>query len=401
MKELFLEYWDLPRELEAMLKLALGQQADFEGLDWDYFGRLVSQHKIQPLLIRGIRRLGPQAEKYPSLAALAREQNRYAAGNMRRLQALAEVNAAFAREGIRMLSMKGPLLSMELYGDPGMRTSKDLDLMVSPADLSRAGEVLKGLGYELEPHPYATTPLRHKYYNLIENEKHEVYHRSEICIELHWQHDYQTEQSFDALWERREERPFMGGKTAVMGADDRYPALFIHAAEHGFMRLRWLLDLYELQKKPGFSWERIFELMEQQGVGEVLLEAMLVMYRLRLPELKDVDVGRFSLTGGEGGVTLGVAPELEKTAKQAADLCDGVGPMLLQERRPTDPEWKAYDRLLPRAVYGKTPIQWVLTVMGPTVFEFELIDLPDWLFWLYFIIRPCNWGRRKLFGGKK
>ena len=401
MKELFLEYWDLPRELEAILKLALGQQADFEGLDWEYFGRLVSQHKIQPLLIRGIRRLGPQAEKYPSLAALAREQNRYAAGNMRRLQALAEVNAAFAREGIRMLSMKGPLLSMELYGDPGMRTSKDLDLMVSPADLSRAGEVLKGLGYELEPHPYATTPLRHKYYNLIENEKHEVYHRSEICIELHWQHDYQTEQSFDALWERREERPFMGGKTAVMGADDRYPALFIHAAEHGFMRLRWLLDLYELQKKPGFSWERIFELMEQQGVGEVLLEAMLVMYRLRLPELKDVDVGRFSLTGGEGGVTLGVAPELEKTAKQAADLCDGVWPMLLQERRPTDPEWKAYDRLLPRAVYGKTPIQWVLTVMGPTVFEFELIDLPDWLFWLYFIIRPFNWVRRKLLGGKK
>ena len=401
MKELFLEYWDLPRELEAMLKLALGQQADFEGLDWDYFGRLVSQHKIQPLLIRGIRRLGPQAEKYPSLAALAREQNRYAAGNMRRLQALAEVNAAFAREGIRMLSMKGPLLSMELYGDPGMRTSKDLDLMVSPEDLSRAGEVLKGLGYELEPHPYATTPLRHKYYNLIENEKHEVYHRSEICIELHWQHDYQTEQSFDALWERREERPFMGGKTAVMGADDRYPALFIHAAEHGFMRLRWLLDLYELQKKPGFSWERSFGLMEQQGVGEVLLEAMLVMYRLRLPELKDVDAGRFSLTGGEGGVTLGVAPALEKTAKQAAALCDGVWPMLLQERRPTDPEWKAYDRLLPRAVYGKTPIQWVLTVMGPTVFEFELIDLPDWLFWLYFIIRPFNWVRRKLFGGKK
>ncbi len=401
MTELFLKYWDLPRELEAMLKLALGQQADFEGLDWAYFDQLVRQHKIQPLLIRGIRKLGRTAEQYPALAALAREQNRYAAGNMRRLQALAEVNTAFAREGIRMLSMKGPLLSMELYGDPGMRTSKDLDLMVSPDDLTRAGEVLKGLGYELEQNPYATTPLRHKYYNLIENEKHEVYFRDEICIELHWQHDYQTEQSFDDLWERREERPFMGGKTAVMGADDRYPALFIHAAEHGFMRLRWLLDLYELQKKPGFSWERLFGLMEQQGVGAVLLESMLVMYRLRLPNLKDVNGGRFSLTGGEGGVVLRVAAQLEKTAQRAADLCDGAWPLLLQERRPTDPEWKAYDRLLPRAVYGKTPIQWVLTAMGPTVYEFELIDLPDWLFWLYFIIRPFNWAYRKLFGGKK
>ena len=401
MKELFLKYWDLPRELEAMLKLALGQQADFEGLDWAYFDRLVRQHKIQPLLIRGIRKLGRTAEQYPALAALAREQNRYAAGNMRRLQALAEVNAAFAREGIRMLSMKGPLLSMELYADPGMRTSKDLDLMVSPEDLSRAGAVLKGLGYELEQNPYATTPLRHKYYNLIENEKHEVYFRDEICIELHWQHDYQTEQSFDDLWERREERPFMGGKTAVMGADDRYPALFIHAAEHGFMRLRWLLDLYELQKKPGFSWELLFGLMEQQGVGAVLLESMLVMYRMRLPNLKDVDGDRFSLTGGEGGVVLCVDAQLEKAAQRAADLCNGAWPLLVQERRPTDPEWKAYDRLLPRAVYGKTPIQWVLTAMGPTVYEFELIDLPDWLFWLYFIIRPFNWAYRKLFGGKK
>ena len=320
---------------------------------------------------------------------------------MRRLQALAQVNAAFTREGIRMLSMKGPLLSMELYGDPGMRTSKDLDLMVSPEDLSRAGEVLKGLGYELEQNPCATTPLRHKYYNLIENEKHEVYFRGEICIELHWQHDYQTEQSFDDLWERREERPFMGVKTAVMGADDRYPALFIHAAEHGFMRLRWLLDLYELQKKPGFSWERLFGLMEQQGVGAVLLESMLLMYRLRLPNLKDVDGDRFSLTGGEGGVVLRVDAQLEKAAQRAADLCDGAWPLLVQERRPTDPEWKAYDRLLPRAVYGKTPIQWILTAMGPTVYEFELIDLPDWLFWLYFIIRPFNWAYRKLFGGKK
>ena len=401
MKELFLKYWDLPRELEAMLKLALGQQADFEGLDWESFGRLVSQHKIQPLLIRGIRKLGPEAERYPALAALAREQNRYAAGNMRRLQALAEVNAAFAREGIRMLSMKGPLLSMELYGDPGMRTSKDLDLMVSPEDLSRAGEVLKGLGYELEPHPYATTPLQHKYYNLIENEKHEVYHRDEICLELHWQHDYQTEQSFDDLWERREERPFMGGKTAVMGADDRYPALFIHAAEHGFMRLRWLLDLYELQKKPGFSWERLFGLMEQQGVGELLLETMLVMYRLRLPNLKDVDCGRFALHGNGERIVLRVVPELEKTAKRAVALCDAVWPLLLKEVGTKEDQWQTYDRLMPSAVLTKTPLRWFLSAVGPTVYEFELIALPDWLFWLYFIIRPFNWAYRKLFGGKK
>lgn len=401
MKEFYLEYWELPRELRAMLQLALGQEPLLDGLDWTYFDALVAQHKIQPLLIRGIRKLGPDAQEYPGLMELLRSQNRFAAGSMRRLQALAEVNAAFARAGIRMITMKGPLLSMELYGDPGMRTSKDLDLMVSPEDLGRAGEILKELGYELAQNPYATTPLRHKYYGLIEHEKHEVYHRSEICMELHWQHDYQRSQSFDELWQRREELPFMGGSIAVMGRDDRYPALIIHAAEHGFLRLRWLLDLYELQKKPGFSWERVFGLMEQQGVGEVLLETMLVMYRLKLPRLPDVACSRFSLTAGEKGVTLRVQEALEPMARRAQALCDGVFPLLLREYRPVDQVWKAYDRLLPTAVYGKSAAQWILTAMGPTVFEFELIDLPDWLFWLYFIIRPFNWVRRKLFGGKR
>ena len=65
------------------------------------------------------------------------------------------------------------------------------------------------------------------------------------------------------------------------------------------------------------------------------------------------------------------------------------------------PEWKAYDRCLPTSMYGKTLLQQLLLVLGPTKFEFELIDLPDWLFWLYFPIRPFNWLRRKLYGGKE
>ena len=57
--------------------------------------------------------------------------------------------------------------------------------------------------------------------------------------------------------------------------------------------------------------------------------------------------------------------------------------------------------MLPTAVYNRSFLSTVLGVVGPTDFEFELVDLPDWLFWLYFIIRPFNWIRRKLFGGKK
>lgn len=398
MKEVFLEYWKIPRELRLLLDVSTQQKSGIPAeLDWDYFHRLVSQHRIQPLLIRGLRQPGAQCS--PELEKYRSQQNKFAVQSMEQVRTLAAINAAFADAGIRMITMKGPLLAMELYGDPSLRNSRDLDLMVPEEELDRAAEILVGMGFAEEVLLHNATPLRRKFYNIIEHEKHRVFNRNGLCIELHWQSDYQREQSFEELWSRREERPLLGRPVALMGADDRYPALIVHAAEHGFLRLRWLLDLYELQKKPAFSWEHLYEQMTAQGVGELLLEAMLVMYRLELPGLEDVQTSRFSLTRGEGGAVL--RTEQDAVADRAMALSDAVYPLILREVSPTEPEWKAYDRHLPTTIYGKTALQSILLVLGPTKYELELIDLPDWLFWLYFIIRPFNWLRRKLSGGKE
>lgn len=396
MKEAYLENWKLPQELELMLKLCLRQPTAIpEGLDWDYFDALVSQHRVQPLLIRGIRHHGGELPE--GLTKYKAMQGKFTASSMARLQALYAVNVAFADNGIRMISMKGPLLSVELYGDPSLRTSRDLDLLVAEEDLPRADTILRGMGYEQEKLIVSSTPRRRKFYQRIENEKHEVYNRGEICLELHWKSDYQTEADFDELWQRREERQLMGRPIAVLGADDRYPALFTHAAEHGFMRLRWLLDLYELRRKPGFDWGRLYGLMEEQGIGEILLLALLVMHRLDLPGLEDAAWEGFRLTREADGIRV----EADADAEKAIALSDRVLPMLLKEVKPTEPEWKDYDRLLPNAVFGRTRWQWLLAFLGPSEHEYRLIDLPDSLFWLYFLIRPFCWLARKLFGGKR
>lgn len=385
MSEVYLDDWKLPRELELMLKLCLRQPTEIpEDLDWEYFDRLASQHRVQPLLIRGIRHHG--GELPGELTKYIAMQGKFAASSMVRLQALHAVNSAFSDAGIRLISMKGPLLSVELYGDPSLRTSRDLDLLVAQEDLARADVILRGMGYEQEKLIVSSTPRRRKFYQRIDNEKHEIYNRGEICLELHWKNDFQTETPFDELWQRREERQLMGRPIAILGADDRYPALFTHAAEHGFMRLRWLLDLYELQQKPGFDWGRLYGLMAAQGIGEIPLLALLVMHRVALP--------------GMEALTL---PELTQQTdlQKAVGLCDRVLPLLLREVKPTEPEWMAYDSLLPNAVFGRTKWQWFLAFLGPSEHEYELIDLPDGLFWMYFLIRPFSWLWRKLFGGKR
>lgn len=398
MMEMHLDNWKLTPELGLMLDIALRRAPEIpEELDWDAFEAALRQHRVQPLLIRGLRSMDADTvEQYPLLKQYRSRQNQYTMESFRRLQALAQACGALAAEGIRVFSMKGPLLSMELYGDPALRTSRDLDVMVSGEDMHRAGEILTGLGYEQEQSLFHKTPLRRKYYSLIELEKHTVYTRGDICIELHWKNNFQAETTFDELWERREEQTVLGTRIAILGADDRYPALVIHAAEHGFHRLRWLLDLYELQKKPGFSWEKLHRQMAAQGVGELLLETILVMYRLGLPGLEDVAFEGFGLTVDGTGICLRISDALEEEGRRALDLCEAVYPLWQRETPWGDPRQRAHDRLLPISLIRKTPLQKFLQNFGPSTHELVLIDLPDWLFWLYFLIRPFSWLWRKI-----
>ena len=394
MFEVCLKHWNLSPELALLLDIVLRKGPEIpEGLDWDAFEAALRQHRLQPLLIRGLRAMDADVvEQTPALKKYRTQQNKYTQESIQRLQALAQVSAALAESGIRMISMKGPLLSMELYGDPSLRTSRDLDVMVAEEDLDRAGEILVELGYEPEDNIFHKTPLRRKFYGLVDLEKHMVYQRGDICLELHWKGNAQAEENFDEQWARREEQTILGKRIAVLGMDDRYPALIVHAAEHGFHRLRWLLDLYELQKKPGFSWERVYRQMKEQNVGELLLETVIVMYRMALPGLKDIAFDGVSVRTEKDGICLQLVDELREEGSRALALSEAASRLWDGEYAAWgDPRQKEYDRLLPVSLIGKTPVQKLLLVCGPSRHELELINLPDWLFWMYFLIRPFAW----------
>ena len=54
----------------------------------------------------------------------------------------------FAEGGVEALVIKGPVLSVRCYGDPGLRHYGDLDLIVRDADILRSTELMLSLGYE-------------------------------------------------------------------------------------------------------------------------------------------------------------------------------------------------------------------------------------------------------------
>jgi hypothetical protein len=75
----------------------------------------------------------------PTFAAAAR--------NLMLDAAAVECISALRGEGIRAILLKGPVTARWLYSEGGIRDYTDVDLLVDRAELGRALQILKGLGY--------------------------------------------------------------------------------------------------------------------------------------------------------------------------------------------------------------------------------------------------------------
>ena len=102
------------------------------------------------------------------------------------------------------------------------------------------------------------------------------------------------------------------------------------------------------------------------------------------------------LTRKDDEICLSLREDLAQEGNLAQRLCDAVYPLWQSEAKWGDPRQRVYDKLLPTSLVQKSLLQKIFINFGPSVYDLELIDLPDWLFWVYFIIRPFHWLRRKL-----
>jgi hypothetical protein len=135
--------------------------------------------------------------------------------------------------GIAAMPLKGPLLARALYGDPGLRPSRDVDLLVSARDLEAAVAEVASLGWTLRPEPPAvgTLPPLHR---------HLVGPLPWLpSIELHWRvHWYEASFSDVMLARSRSD----GGWRRALPEDELTTLLLVFARD-GFVGLRGAADI--------------------------------------------------------------------------------------------------------------------------------------------------------------
>lgn len=171
---------------------------------------------------------------HPELEADLRARREWARhqGTAHELLSLS-VLSGLERAGIRALGLKGSILGRQLYGDPGVRTVGDIDVLVAVGDLPRAIAALEQMGWRRDPWGGAPGELPPLHETLS--------HPTHPVIEVHWRvHWYETRFSADAL--ARAQRS--GAHDPLeMTPEDGLAALLLFYARDGFSGLRMAADV--------------------------------------------------------------------------------------------------------------------------------------------------------------
>jgi hypothetical protein len=204
--------------------------ARFGDVDWPALLAELEYQRLVPLV--GGRILQAAGQSAPMDFAHAVSQATASARDAGALLELSTLRIATALEaaGVANVPLKGALLARALHGDPGMRYSRDVDLLVSREQLARAIDALAPLGWRPAAGE-APDPLLHVVL---------VHDAGLPEIEVHWRvHWYEAEFGAQAL--ARTEKGADGIRR--LRAEDDLAALMLYHARDGFAGLRHPIDI--------------------------------------------------------------------------------------------------------------------------------------------------------------
>ena len=245
-------------------------------LDWSHVLERAYTHGVYPLVYSNLRELG-----FPGVPeAIRTELKRAYLVNAIRSQLLSQelgrLLSQLSDARIPVIPVKGVSLAESLYGDPASRVSTDIDLFVPPAQLDDAIEIIRDAGYPdvFDDSFFRELDLRYgRHYSFRRD-----YIGCSTVIELHWrlvQHSSYDQGAVADLFAEAQPARCFGVPAHRLSPEWEFLYLAIHAADHGWKGLKWLVDIHQLSIDSPPDWQRVKEKAEQFGVECVVLRTLI------------------------------------------------------------------------------------------------------------------------------
>ena len=205
--------------------------------DRDELLGLARRHRVQGLVARGLERIGIEPP-----ASIRQDARRIVEDNLRAADECARLAERFASGGIDHLFVKGLSLSKLAYGDPFIKMSADIDLLVEPADLIGAAALLEELGYR------RALPVRSPLDTWHRLHKESLWRRPGHLVELHHRlSDNPALLTGVGMGSARQQvEIFPGSALATLAREPLLIYIAVHGASSGYFRLKWLADFAAL-----------------------------------------------------------------------------------------------------------------------------------------------------------
>lgn len=239
------------------------------GLDWSRLLDLAGGHAMLPLLGRWIERSGTPV---PAEAA-AELAERTAGARQRSLLLIAEllrVLRVLDLAGVRAVPYKGPLLAAEVYGDPTLRPSVDLDVLVREDEVDAALGALAVAGFR----PAAALSPQQRRLLRVGGHAEGVVSSSGLAVEVHWriaQRAFIPRLRHEQLWTRLRSARLAGHPVPGLAVEDQFIALSVHGAKHLWLRLEWVTTLSVMLRREHVDWDLVVARAAEWGLLRIVL----------------------------------------------------------------------------------------------------------------------------------
>ena len=246
--------------LIASLRLALdsGDESDIALLDKlnkldqpDKLNKLLALakgHLVIGLLFKGLQYHPVLLQQFEKNSAAHRLRKNLALRAIQQLKTLQQINTLFSQTDIAYLTLKGKPLSQSLYGDLFASESGDIDVLVHPQQLNAAEQVLCMAGWHRE-HSAQQTPVQNRWYQQYKKER--VLLSPNGRIEIHqrlFENPYYYHADFTPLYANASTVNIGTLAFPTLSPVDALVYISCHAAKHHFARIKWLCDCATLLK---------------------------------------------------------------------------------------------------------------------------------------------------------
>lgn len=279
----------------------------------------------------------------------------------------------FANQGIRVISLKGPVLAHQLYGDIALRAFGDLDLLIPQSDFSLAKSTLLESGYRAV---HNMDPPQERMHLQWQGERLFIHERTAIAIDLHWRllpPHFVSPHDFLDLWSAAD--TVYIGSVPVKSLSQEHGLIFLcaHGTKHSWKKLSWIIDLGLAISKGGAVITRVPQTAERWGCARMVRVGLRLAHQLGLASLPEVLVTWVD----QDRIAVGLAEEAWNDLSSNESQKDrrfGEGMFYLRSLEL----WRS--RL--RFIIGRVCI--------PSEDDLQLISIPEGLRALYWIVRPIR-----------